>query len=223
VASGPGGEAVGRFRLPFSDSELEIFILRVARTRRGVRRLDSPEMEQAKEFGTKLFGALFEDEVRELFRTSFNEARNAGQGLRISLSLTSVPELLRVPWEYLYDRPRFPSTSTWTPIVRYLDLPRPHRPLRIDLPLRILGVVSAPTDAEPIDVQLEKTKLEDALAPLIAAKSVAIDWLEEASLAALQEQLGHAEYHIFHYVGHGGYDAKAGDGLLLFEDEHGRG
>ncbi len=37
-ASGLGGEEEGRFKVPFTDTELENFILKVGRTRRGVRR-----------------------------------------------------------------------------------------------------------------------------------------------------------------------------------------
>jgi CHAT domain len=223
VATGPAGEAMGRFKLPFSDLELENFILRVGATRRGRRRVDSPEMELAKGFGAKLFGALFEGDVRELYRSSMSETRGGGGGLRLTLSLTGAPELLQVPWEYLYDHPSFLSISTWTPIVRYLDLPKPRRPLQIELPLRILALVSAPTDAEPIDATQERTKLESALAPLIDIGALKVDWLEEASLRALQRQLRKADYHVFHFIGHGGYDHDADDGVLLFEDEQGRG
>ena len=35
VATGPSGEALGRFKLPFSDMELENFVLKVGRTRQG--------------------------------------------------------------------------------------------------------------------------------------------------------------------------------------------
>ena len=223
LATGPAGEAAGRFRLPFSEIELENFILKVGTTRRGRRRVESPEMELAKDFGARLFGALFGGDVRELYRSSLAETRGAGQGLRVTLSLTGAPELLQVPWEYLYDHPSFLSISTWTPIVRYLDLPKPRRPLKIELPLRILALVSAPVDAEAIDGQQERTKLEGALAPLIEMGAIVIDWLEEVSLRALQHQLRKEDYHVFHYIGHGGFDQAADDGVLLFEDEHGRG
>jgi uncharacterized protein YqgC (DUF456 family) len=223
VATGPAGEALGRFKLPFSEIELENFILKIGSTRRGRRRIESPEMELAKAFGGKLFGALFGDEVRELYRSSVAESRSTGRGLRVTLSLTGAPELLQVPWEFLYDHPSFLSISTWTPIVRYLDLPKPRRPLQVDLPIRVLGLVSAPSDAEPIDAQQERTKLEGAVAPLIGMGAIAIDWLEEASLRALQRQLRKADYHVFHFIGHGGYDQDADDGILLFEDEFGRG
>jgi hypothetical protein len=82
VATGPAGEALGRFKLPVSDLELENFILKVGSTRRGRRRVDSPEMELAKNFGSKLFGALFEGDVRELYRSSTADSRGAGRGYR---------------------------------------------------------------------------------------------------------------------------------------------
>ena len=142
--------------------------------------------------------------------------------MEFTLSLTGAPELSQVPWEYLYDHPSFMSISTWTPIVRYLDLPKAKRPLQIALPLRIIGVVSAPSDAEPIDVASEKAKLGQALAPLIQSGAVAIDWLETPTLRALQRQLRQADYHVLHYIGHGGYDHDADDGVVLFEDDLGR-
>ena len=222
VATGPSGEALGRFKLPFSDIELENFVLKVGRTRRGKRRVESPEMELAKDFGGRLFSSLFDGDVKELFRSSFADARTENRGLRITLSLTGAPELSQVPWEYLYDHPSFMSISTWTPIVRYLDLPKAKRPLQIALPLRIIGVVSAPSDAEPIDVASEKAKLGQALAPLIQSGAVAIDWLETPTLRALQRQLRKADYHVLHYIGHGGYDHDADDGVVLFEDDSGR-
>ena len=96
VATGPSGEALGRFKLPFSDMELENFVLKVGRTRRGKRRVESPEMELAKDFGGKLFTSLFDGDIKELFRSSFAEARTENRGLRITLSLTGAPELSQV-------------------------------------------------------------------------------------------------------------------------------
>ena len=224
-ASGPSGQAESTFKLPFSDLELENFVLKVRGTRQGVRSLESPEMDLAKTFGTKLFDALFDANIRSLYRSSTVEANNAGQGLRITLALSSAPELLRVPWEYLYDKPLFPSTDRRTPIIRYLDLPKPIKPFKIQLPLRILAIVSAPTDVPAIDGAQERTKLEAALAPLLANGSVEIDWLEDANLSALYKLLSRrdrAKYHILHFIGHGGYANEANEGVLLFEGKDGR-
>ncbi len=63
VLNSPAGQATADFRLPFSELELENFLLRVGRTRRGVRRLESPEMEAAKTLGGRLFRAVFDDEI----------------------------------------------------------------------------------------------------------------------------------------------------------------
>ncbi len=136
--------------MPFTDTELENFILKVGRTRRGVRRIESPEMQLAKTFGGQLFGAVMDGPVRDLYRATFAQARAAGEGLRVTLSLTDVPELGAIPWEYLYDAPGFLSILDLDASrPGHLDLPRPRRPLDVQLPLRILGIVSAPDDQQP--------------------------------------------------------------------------
>ena len=43
--------------------------------------------------------------------------------------------------------------------------------------------------------------------------------LPAATLAALQRQLRREQYHIFHFIGHGGFDQQTQDGVLLVEDE----
>ena len=180
-------------------------------------------MQLARKFGGQLFGAVMQGKTGELYRAASSEARATGQGLRITLSLTDVPELGGIPWEYLYDDPNFLSINAWTPVVRYLDLPKPRRALDVELPLRILGVISNPLDAEPLDVELEKAKLEDALKPLKDANAVTIDWLEEPTLLALTKKVRPDTYHILHFIGHGGFDDANGEGALLFEDAAGRG
>ena len=109
--------------------------------------------------------------------------------------------------------------------MRYLELPRPIKPFQITLPLRILAIVSAPSDVETIDAGQERSKLEEALEPLRKNGAVAIDWLEDANLAALYRRLStkdRAPYHILHFIGHGGYVSEAKEGVLLFEGEDGR-
>jgi hypothetical protein len=79
VLSSPAGQAAADFSLPFSELEVENFLLRIGRTRRGVRRLESPEMEAAKTFGGHLFEAVFDDEVRGCLRSSLDEANRRGR------------------------------------------------------------------------------------------------------------------------------------------------
>jgi CHAT domain len=221
-ATGPTGEANGTFVLPFDGLELENFVLRIGRRSTGSRRFESSERQRLIEFGGRLFGALFQSDVLELYRSACESTRSEGKGLRISLALSDAPDLMNVPWEYLYDRPDFVSISAWTPIVRYLDLPRTRRPLQVTFPLRILAMVSSPTDAPQLDVAREKEKLEGGLRRLIDAGAIEIRWLEEATLRALLREL-RWQPHVFHYIGHGAYDEQAGDGVLLLEDPQERG
>ena len=222
LASGPLGDVSGSFELPFKGPELENYILRISRPRRGVRKHGSPEMSAAQTLGTELFNALFRENLRDLYHTASAEADASGKGLRITLLLGQAPELMNVPWEYMCDDGRFLSVSERTPIVRYLDLKKAHKPLPVEGPLKIVGMVSSPTDVVELDVATEQRRLEAALEGPIRRGEIEILWLENATLAALHEALEADDFHIFHYIGHGAYDEQAGDGVLILEDERGR-
>ena len=132
LVEAPSGETIrAPFVMPFSDVELENFMLKAGPSRRGVRRADTPEMDTAKRFGEKLYAALFSADVRSALQSSLDQARGRGEaggervGVRLRLRLSEVPELSSVPWEYIYNPSlnRFLALSTETPLVRYLDLP----------------------------------------------------------------------------------------------------
>ncbi len=171
LASTRSAEAAAGFELPFNELEIENFILRVSRPR-GRRRIDTSAIADAERFGGELFKALFHGDVHDLYRDTLTQARNLTRGVRLTLCLSGSPELIDVPWEYLFDAPNFLAVSAFTPVVRYLDLPRAHRPLLVQPPLRILGVISSPADYEMLDVDRERNNLEQALSPLIEAGSV---------------------------------------------------
>jgi len=220
-ASGPAGAASGSFQVPLSDLEIENLVLKLGR-RSGRRRIDASELDLVRGFGRGLFDAVFNGQVRDVYRSSLASARTEGCGMRISLALTDTPELMHLPWEYLYDDPAFLSISMWTPVVRYLDLPAGPRPLKVEPPLRILAMVSSPSDLEPLDVAQEREKLEASLAELVEQGAVEIHWLPQATLQSLQRELRRNEFHVFHYIGHGGFDRGSDDGVLAFEDGTGR-
>jgi hypothetical protein len=222
LATSTIGEASASFSMPFSDLEVENFVLRVSRAH-GRRRVDSPATEDAKHLGGQLFAAVFQGGVRDLYREALARAQGQGRGLRVTMCLSDAPGLMDVPWEYLYEAPDFLVTSAFTPIVRYLDLPRGYRPLKVELPLRILGMISSPCDQEPLQVDKERADLEAALGGLVAQGAVAIDWLERPTLGALLRKLQSASFHVLHFVGHGSYSRQAEQGLLLLEDDKGQG
>ncbi len=220
LATTKSAEASADFELPFSELELENFVLRVSRPR-GRRRIESSAIADARRFGGRLFHALFRDQVYGLYRDSLADARSQGRGVRITLCLSGAPELIDVPWEYLFDDPDFLAVSALTPVVRYLDLPRAHRPLLVEPPLRLLGVVSSPAEHEQLDVERERDNLERALSDVIATGAVELCWLERPTLGGLLKALQAQAFHAVHYIGHGAYDPETERGVLLFEDDHG--
>lgn len=221
VTHSPAGEAATKFSVPFSALELENFLLKIGRPRRGVRRLNSPEMEAAKVFGKRLFDSVFGSEVFGCLRSSLDQTEAKGSaGLRLRLRLNA-PELADLPWEYLYNSAlnRFLVLAVETPLVRYIELPERIRPLAVQPPLKILVMLSSPTDYPSLDVEDEWAKLQNALGDLQKRKLVTLERLDEATLPALQRRLRQSSCHIFHFIGHGGYDESAHDGVLLMEDE----
>lgn len=224
VVRSPGGEASCLFKLPFSKLELENFVLRMEGVRRGMRRIRSPEMEMVRQFGDKLFEAVFNDDVLNCYVSGQNEAKNRGAGLRMKLRLES-PELINIPWEFLYDDSagRFLALFEDTPVVRYVDVRERNQPLKVKPPIHVLVMVSSPDDYPHLDVEHEKDNLKAALGSLIDDGMIRITWIEKATLPNLAEYLLRGSYHVFHFIGHGGFDERSQDGILVFEDEKGRG
>jgi len=225
VLSSPAGEATADFTAPFSELELENFLLRVGRPRRGTRRVGSPEMEAVRTLGNRLYGVVFSGDVRDCWRSSLSEAEAQNTGLRLRLRIADAPELNDIPWEYLYNASlnRFLSLSDHTPLIRYLDLPERVRPLAVDGRLEILIMISSPTDYPSLDVESEWSRLSNALAGLVESGQIRLKRLAEASLSVLQRELRSGQYHVLHFIGHGGFDPRTQYGVLVLRDEAGRG
>jgi hypothetical protein len=221
----PAGEATSNFTNPFSQIEVEHFMLSAAPGKRSVRRIDSPEVGAAKKFGERLYSSVFTGDVGAVLRSSLDEAWQKNSKLRVRLRLTDVPELADIPWEYLYNPSlnRFFALDDDTAIVRYLDVPERVRPVTVTLPLRVLVMISAPNDYAQLDVQQEWDNLNEALADLRRNGIVELELLEDATLSALRKQLTKGQYHIFHFIGHGGFDRQTEEGVLVLKDEAGRG
>ena len=220
VVGSPAGEAYADFALPFTDKDLTILVLEVigsiGRARQKVRRIQSKERGRLEKFGEQLFQAVFSGAVRDCLRRSRLVAESRDAGLRIRLRLPGA--LANVPWEYLYDAEYgFLSLSPEIALVRYVEMPVPVRPFPISPPLRILAMISAPHDVPGLEGEQEWGKLTGALADLVRAGLVEVDRLEAGTLAALQRPLRLRDYHVLHFVGHGGYDEEAQDGALALE------
>ena len=223
IASSSDGTATGGFATPFSDVELDNFILRVGVPRRSTRGFSSSQMEEAKRFGRQLFEAVMQGDVAEAYDGARGVATEHNRGIRIRLELSSVPELMEIPWEFLYDSPTFLAQSIYSPIVRSLDVKHARRPRRVSPPLRILGMISSPQGYPDLDVGAERAKLDTALERLRAQGLVELTWLEDATMAELNRVIGAPdEVHVLHFIGHGRYVEAADEGILVLEDAAGR-
>jgi hypothetical protein len=228
VLQSPAGETSATMRFPFDTLALqnqlqgiEIAVLRSGGTRRDVAS-DEPQMG-VREFGRKLFESLMSDTVRETYRRSQDRARVSGKGLRVRLRIEA-PELASLPWEYLFDPAEgdFVCLSTDTPLVRYLEFDRPPEALTIQPPLSILGVIASPSDRPALDVSREKQRVDAAIAGLRGAGLLTLTWLGGSTWRDLQKAMRQGQYHIFHFIGHGGFDSAAGEGVIALTDDQGK-
>src|SRR5262245_23018627 len=220
TASADAGNASLNFTLPFSEDGLEALLSKLGPARRG-RGVGTP-IEAAKRLGGQLYKAVFSAGIGSALDRSIEAAKRDNERLRIRLRLTNVPELASLPWEYLYDEPndRFLALSYKTSIVRYLGVPQPVNPLAVKPPLRALVMASSPIGYDALGVDKEWSNLKAALGKMFPGL-VEVERTEKATLMALQERLSEGrQYHIFHYIGHGGFDPRTGKSVLVMEDDH---
>ncbi len=210
-ADTPRGTAQNEFEMPFRAEEIENFWQNLVRP---PRKSDTRE-NAAREFGGRLFEAVFAGQVRGFFFNSIASARNQNMGLRIRIDVQDAPELANLPWEFLYDAStkNFFGLATETPIVRFVNLPSPILPLRVAPPLRMLVLIAATNGSIPIDAQREWINLQHATQALVEQGKLIVERVEQATLQQLQLALRQNEYHIIHLIGQVYYD-----GDILLED-----
>ena len=114
------------------------------------------------------------------------------------------------------------ALSDRTPLVRYLEVADPVRVVPVTPPLRILVVIASPSDLQQLDGEKEWSNVTAALSELQQRGRVEVVRLAKPTLGALQRQLRRDTYHIFHFIGHGGFDPNTQGGMLAMEDDHGR-
>jgi formylglycine-generating enzyme required for sulfatase activity len=183
----------------------------------------TPEEQTIQDFGKDLFNALIDGEILSRYDVSRREAHQQRKGLRLKLRIQS-PELAALPWEFLYDhrRGKYLCLSINTPTIRYLELPQPIPSLKVTPPLRILGMIASPEDLSPLDVDREKQRIEKAIHDLQKKGFLELTWLPGPTWRDLQEAMWGGPWHIFHFIGHGGFDPYSDEGLIALADEQGQ-
>jgi hypothetical protein len=199
--------------LPFSDLELENFLLRIGRPRRQTTRGEgTPVAAAVREFGSRLFDAVFTDRVRRALTSSLDQVEGVSTGLaRPGCGWADCPELAELPWEYLYDPDarRFLALSavgrrSW----RYLELPRRIRPLVVQLaPLRILLDGRQPHRLSPGSTSWRSGRRCATRCPTCRTPACrAPPGVPRGGWQTCGASLRRGDFHVFHFIGHGRYD-----------------
>ncbi|MEP0545557.1 MAG: CHAT domain-containing protein [Rhodothermales bacterium] len=238
-SSPASGESEARLRLPDDLDAYQLTALLAAEhggTARGTgdaeprveRRIainagSSPSEERAERIGSELFETLFPGPIRDAFNRNWGTGRDSGVRIRLQINLNdddeTIQRLAGLPWELLYlDGTRTAlGRSPLTPVVRYLNVPRPYTTVPLGGTLRVLLVVANPRDTHALDLTTEKEGIERVLRSLA---NVEVDVLEHATRDSLRDALDTKPYHVLHYMGHGGFEG--GTGVLFLEDDERR-
>jgi tetratricopeptide (TPR) repeat protein len=224
------GQDSDYMRLPQSFADLRDLMGEAVEEVRGLRRVEreigTAVQTPTKELGSILFDSLLHGRVSNMYWKCLGRIETRQDlGLRITLHMDpehpSLAELASLPWELLFmkERRTFLSQSMSTPIVRFLDVPRPVIPLPLQLPLRVLVCMSSPVDQEQLNLEKERNLIERNLGD---RQDIQIKFLPHTRPERLHDELSSNPPHVLHFMGHGGFIEDSGQGVLLLEDLHGK-
>lgn len=220
----PAGEGQVTMRFPFDKIQLQNHLLRLecALLQSGGQYRSSltKEEQTVQEFGRILFEHLIAGDIRSLYDVSRSEARREGKGLRLQLRFED-PGLASLPWEFLYDarQNEYLCLRRETPIVRYLQLSEPVHSLTLAPPLRILGMVASPNRLQQLEIAAEQQRVDQALMTLQEEGLVELTWLKGQTWRDLHRALQKGPWHVFHFIGHGGFESTREGYIALTNDK----
>ena len=165
-----------------------------------------------REFGSEIFRSVFVNapSIQDIYARSKGAARD----LRIKLRIESA-ELAGLPWEYLYDEDDMPGFVSLTrPIVRYLETAGGVGRMGVKGPLRILGMIADPATSEwpKLNVVKGRDRINKGIDALQHEGKVDFQWVPGGTGKDLMKKLLEGEWHIFHFIGHGGVEERDANG-----------
>lgn len=177
-----------------------------------------------RDFGRGVFRSVFTD-VPSIQRI-YERSKGAAQDLRIKLRIEAA-DLAGLPWEYLYDEDDMPGFVSLTrPIVRYLETAGGVGRMGVKGPLRILGMIADPSTSEwpKLNVVRERDRINKGIDALQHEGKVDFQWVPGGTGKDLMKKLLEGEWHIFHFIGHGGVEEAlpGASGFVVMVDEDGK-
>jgi tetratricopeptide (TPR) repeat protein len=245
VLNSPGGQSVRcPLKFKFAKDPKDLDILRLTLENAVLRGGDqaahrgpTSQCERVlRDFGRELFRSIFVEPgpIRDAYAQSKGVVSGDGQNdLRIKLRIEP-PELSSLPWEYLYDENETPNyIGLRLPVVRHLDVGGAAGQMRVNGPLRILGMIANPGTEEwpKLDETAEKRRIAQAIDKLEQEGRVIFEWVPGGTGRDLLSKLVENDWHIFHFIGHGGVEEESDDssnedrkedtGFIVLVDEYG--
>src|SRR5215213_3881735 len=218
VESTSGGSMPDSVKLRSTNPNLEAsggldkYELKSIRKSFAVLRSGPPNSDLILNVGTSLFN-LLPVSIAQLIENEYRLAKANQHNLRIKI-ITKTPGLIDLPWELLCKPPNdFLAVQDKVSITRYVPALFSYPPLLLRGPLRILFVLTNPKDEYPMRSDLE---LDAVSRSIINNSSIKMDVLSEPTAEAFRRKLLEGQYHIVHYIGHGGI--SRGEGNLILHD-----
>ncbi|MBD2210927.1 leucine-rich repeat domain-containing protein [Nostoc linckia FACHB-104] len=209
-ASSEQGDESGELRLEMNRIKLSLKLIESRQT----------DTDLLKALGGELYQALFPTKIHGQLRATIAGAQANNYEVRLRLVFDS-PELAALPWEFLYDEGTntFLGNNTQTVLSRYVDVPLQKRDIKAaSLPLKVLLVISSPSNLKQLDVTGEENLIRDALQKYIDAGTIELDVLPNATIRNIDQKLEEKPYNVFHFIGHGKFENNKGYIALVEKD-----
>ncbi len=223
----PTGDVDETMKFPFEAHELDhrLMALQNALLRSGGgRRIVQPAaFEKVEDLGHSLFKALMTGDILRYYQDSRELARRTKKGLRVRLRVDP-PDLAALPWEVMRDpvQHEYLCLMPNVQVVRYQRAPSPPGALEVTPPLRILAMAVSPPSLATIDAADERRRITESTEQLSAGGILSVDWVEGTTWRALDRALSRGTYHVFHFIGHGGFNDRTQEGFVALCLDDGR-
>ncbi|MGB2763528.1 MAG: CHAT domain-containing protein [Candidatus Aminicenantaceae bacterium] len=216
-----------RFDSMLRKKGLRVKSLEDARSRKGLKGIKQVKStDELEDIGKELFKALFQGEILNAYNKSQGMVHERKRGLRIRIridpGIEEYAELINLPWEFLYDVTRnLPiELQKKRTVIRDSFTPEPLTSLEVEPPLRILAVVSDPRDYPPLRLGREIKFLKSISEQ---TPNIEVKFLRKTKIKTLLNEMGKPKYHVFHFMGHGGYDGRKKRCVLIFKGDNNKG
>lgn len=173
------------------------------------------------QLGQTLYEGLFQGRIRDSWVAAQGVAQNRRQPLRLRLGFKD-SQVQRLPWELLYGDDRPLATGLDVTLCRYYqaqsvtDLAAMVPLSPASEPIRLLVIISAPSDQERLALRQEVQSLIDNLQTTTPSPlTLDLTILEQPGRPELAQALEQGQFQILHYAGHSDAGDTGGDLFLV--------